>query len=110
MEAHSLYIEELAKFGLVGFASQYLAIGIGVIVMGIAAYKGFAGPLGLIVAFLVASLTEVFTNGWQLHSNYSLLLVLCVAAAAMWLVEGRDGSAPIAPGTTDESARIPVDA
>lgn len=89
MEAASLYIQELTKFGIVGFVTQFAALGIGIAVASIAAYRGLAGPLALMAAFFVASVTELFTDGWQNHSIYSILIVLSVAWASAWLIERR---------------------
>ena len=87
MEAHSLYIQELAKFGIVGFAVQYLAIGIGLVVLAIAAYRGLSGPLAIVAAFFMASVTEIFHDGWQEHSSYGFMVILSVLTAGAWLLE-----------------------
>ena len=51
--AHSLYIDELARWGLVGFVSQFAAIGIGVFIAAGPAGFGYPGPLAVIVTYLI---------------------------------------------------------
>ncbi len=82
MEAHSLYLQELTRYGVLGFTVQFAVIAIGVGITAVAAYRGLAWPLALLSAYYVASLTEVFQDGWLQHSIYSLLILICVIASA----------------------------
>jgi O-antigen ligase len=80
MEAHNLYLQELTRFGIVGLVVQYLPLLLGLGLAVVAAWRGRAWPLAILVSFGVASLTEVFMDGWLMVSAYVLLLVLAVAA------------------------------
>lgn len=82
MEAHSLYLQELTRSGVLGFAVQFAIIVVGIAIVAIAAFRGVAWPLALVTSYYVASLTEVFQDGWLQHSTYSMLLILCVVASA----------------------------
>jgi hypothetical protein len=80
MEAHNLYLQELTRFGIVGLVVQYLPLLLGLGLALVAAWRGRAWPLAVLVSFGVASITEVFMDGWLMVSAYVLLLVLAVAA------------------------------
>jgi len=91
MEAHNLYLQELTRFGVVGLTMQYLPFLLGLVLALIAAWRGRAWPLAVIVSFSVASLTEVFMDGWLMLSTYVLVIVLSVAAT-------RDSAKSVADG------------
>ena len=84
--AHSLYIDELARWGLAGFVTQFAAIGIGVYIAARAAGFGFPGPLAVIVTYLITGVTEP-RNDWIAPSATGFLLILMVLAAASYLQE-----------------------
>ena len=44
------------------------------------AFRGRSWPLAMLVTFAVASITEVFMDGWLMPSTYILLLILAVTA------------------------------
>ena len=46
-----------------------------------AAYRGLAWPLAVLTAYFVASLSEVFQDGWVQYTFYSLLIVLCLTGS-----------------------------
>ena len=92
MEAHSLYLQELTRSGVLGFTFQFVVIALGLGIVSVAAYRGLAWPLALLAAYYVASLTEVFQDGWLQQSTYSLLIIFCVLAAASWLTEHEGSS------------------
>lgn len=83
MEAHSLFIQHLTRFGFVGLVTQYLVIAIAIALMALAAYRGLSWPLALATTYYIASLTEVFQDGWLQHTTYSFVLVLCALAACL---------------------------
>ena len=85
--AHSLYIDELARWGLVGFVSQFAAIGIGALIAARAAGFAYPGPLAVIVTYLITGVTEP-RNNWIAPSATGFLLILMVLAAAAYL-QGR---------------------
>lgn len=84
--AHSLYIDELARWGLAGFITQFAAIGIGVFIAARAAGLGRPGPLAVIVTYLITGITEP-RNSWIAPSATGFLLILMVVAAAAYLSE-----------------------
>lgn len=99
MEAHSLYLQELTRFGIIGFTAQFLFLALGLGLAAVAAYRGLAWPLAILFAYYVASMTEVFQDGWLDHSFYSLLILLSVLASGWWLKRDSPGAGATAPGT-----------
>lgn len=79
--AHSLYIDLLARYGLVGFVLQFGAVVIGVVIACWAAGRGRPGPLGVLVAYVVTGITEP-RNPWIVPSATGFLVILMVVAAA----------------------------
>lgn len=79
--AHNMFVQELAIDGIVGLATQYLVVILGLVIMAIAAFKGFPGPLAIAIAYLVTSQTEVLNDGWTTPSIYILMIALAVIAA-----------------------------
>ena len=84
--AHSLYIDELARWGLAGFVTQFAAIGIGLLIAARAAGFGSPGPLAVIVTYLITGVTEP-RNHWIEPSATGFFLILMVLAAAAYLQE-----------------------
>jgi Lipid A core - O-antigen ligase and related enzymes len=103
--AHSLYIDELARWGLVGFLAQFAAVGIGVYIAARAAGFGFPGPLAVIVTYLITGVTEP-RNDWIAPSATGFLLILMVLAASASL-QKRDPqmTQPDHPECDDGSSR-----
>ena len=89
MDAHSILIQELTKFGVVGFASIYLTIALGAVIALVAAARAWAGPLAVLTAYLVSGFTDVLHDGWMAHSTYSMLVILSVLSAAAHLRASR---------------------
>jgi hypothetical protein len=85
MDAHSIYVQELTKSGVVGFASVFTVIAIGFIVALIAAIRGFSLPLAIITVYLVAGMTDLLNNGWVHFSIPNLLILMSVLGAASYL-------------------------
>jgi O-antigen ligase len=82
--AHNLYIDELARYGLIGFLTQFAAIALGVAIAILAARRGLAGPLAIIAAYLVTGITEP-RNQWMSPSVTGMLLILAVVTAGVSL-------------------------
>jgi len=80
--AHSLYIEELARSGLIGFVAQFVALGIGVFIAARAAGIGYPGPLAVMVAYFVTGITEPRNNWIEPSATWFLLLLMVLAASA----------------------------
>jgi hypothetical protein len=87
--AHNMYIDELARYGIFGFVTQFLALGIGIFILFKAALRGLAGPLALVAAFAVTALTEP-RNDWVHPSVTGFMLILAVAVAGAQLVTPED--------------------
>jgi O-antigen ligase len=79
--AHSLFIDELARYGLLGFVAQFGAIALGVVIAFIAAKRGVAGPLAILTAYLVTGVTEP-RNDWINPSVTGTVVILAVVTAA----------------------------
>jgi hypothetical protein len=86
--AHSLYIDELARYGLLGFVTQFGAIAIGVAIAFLAAKRGFAGPFAILTAYLITGITEP-RNNWINPSVTVTLLILAVVTAGAYLREAK---------------------
>lgn len=84
--AHSLYIEELARSGLVGFISLSIALGIGIWIAAKATGLGYPGPLAVMATYFVTGITEP-RNNWIEPSATGFLLILMVLAASAKLQE-----------------------
>jgi len=98
--AHSLYIDELARYGLLGFITQFGAIAVGFVITFLAAKRGMAGPLAILTAYLVTGVTEP-RNQWISPTVTGTLLILAVVAAGVSLErkkKERDSSFPSVPG------------
>ena len=87
--AHSLYFDELARYGLLGFVTQFAAIAVGVVITFIAAKRGVAGPLAILTAYLVTGVTEP-RNDWINPSVTGMLVILAVITAAAALESKKD--------------------
>lgn len=112
MDAHSMYVQELAKFGVIGFVAMFAVLALGAGVAMSAAIRGWTGPLALLAIYFVAGVTDLLHDGWWAHSMYTMMVILSVLAAGGWLAEKRAGKAQVrnvnAPGRADESAHTPV--
>ncbi len=89
--AHSLYIDELARYGLLGFVTQFGAIAVGVIIAFLAARRGMAGPLAILTAYLVTGVTEP-RNQWISPTVTGTLLILAVVTAGVFLNDKDESS------------------
>jgi hypothetical protein len=95
-----MYIDELARYGLVGLVAQMSAIAIGVLILALAANRGFPGPLAVAVTYLVTAITEP-RNDWIHPSVVTMLLLLLVSLAAASLRRDLHESAPDGNGIRD---------
>jgi hypothetical protein len=82
--AHSLYIDELARYGVLGFVTQFGAIAVGLVIAFMAAKRGMAGPLAIMTAYLVTGVTEP-RNQWISPTVTGTLLILAVVTAGVSL-------------------------
>jgi O-antigen ligase len=82
--AHSLYIDELARYGVLGFVTQFGAIAVGLVIAFMAAKRGMAGPLAIMTAYLVTGVTEP-RNTWISPTVTGTLLIVAVVTAGVSL-------------------------
>jgi len=82
MDAHSLYVQELTEYGIVGAIVQYGAVAVGLALALRSAARGWPGPLAIVVAYLLAGVTNLLHDGWIAHSAYTLLVIAAVLSAA----------------------------
>jgi hypothetical protein len=82
--AHSMYLDLLARYGLIAFLVVMAALGIGLGITIGAGIRGFPGPLALLVAYLITAVTEP-RNDWLHPGAYVLMVVVSVMAAAAYL-------------------------
>jgi O-antigen ligase len=95
--AHSLYLDELARYGILGFAFQFAALAIGMVICARAAGRGGAGPIAVLVTYLVTGITEP-RNGWISPSVSGFLVILMfVTASAELSSRPRTKHSPTAP-------------
>ena len=83
--AHNMFIDELARYGLLGVITQFFALGIGLFILFKSAIRGLAGPLALAAAFAVTAMTEP-RNDWVHPSVTGFMVILAVAVAGAQLV------------------------
>ena len=82
--AHSLYLDILARYGLVTLTVVIVSLGIGMWIALRASLRGLPGPLALITAYLIIGVTEP-RNDW-LHPGMLVLMVITsvmIAGAAI---------------------------
>lgn len=79
--AHSMYLDLLARNGLVAFALVMAALLLGLGITVAAALRGQPGPLALLAAYLVTAVTEP-RNDWLHPGVYILMITICVLAAS----------------------------
>jgi O-antigen ligase len=89
LHAHSLYIDELARYGLAGFLSQFGALAIGVGIAAVVAWRGYPAPLAVLAAYLVTGITEP-RNTWIAPTATGFLVILMVVAASAKLRDSTD--------------------
>ena len=90
--AHSMYLDLLARNGIITFTFVLAALAIGVSVTFLAARQGNPGPLALITAYLIVALTEP-RNDWLHPGTYVLMVVVCVFTAGASVEEDATSAA-----------------
>jgi hypothetical protein len=86
-DAHNILLDELVRFGIIGFVVMIGALLIGLIISFRAAARGFAAGAAVVVAYLVTSMTDI-QNDWIQLYYHSFLILMAVTAAGAW-VEAR---------------------
>lgn len=79
--AHNMYLNDLAREGLLGFGIQYVAVALGVVIAARAAWWGYPGALAVITTYLITGITEP-RNPWIAPSATGFLFILMVVYAS----------------------------
>jgi O-antigen ligase len=101
--AHSLYLDELARYGLTGFAVQFTALAIGVVICVKAAGRGAAGPIAVLVTYFVAGITDP-RNSWISPSVIGFIVILMFVTASAELDSKQNAETLATPLTDLDSA------
>ena len=82
MDAHSLYIEQLTQFGILGslFIGIVLLLSITLTIK--SAWRGHPAPAALLTTYMVAGLTDLLHENLQILSTPILLLILISIASS----------------------------
>lgn len=99
--AHNLYIDMLARYGLIGFLAMMAVLISGSLIAIRAALRGQAGPLAVIVAYLVLAITEP-RNDWIHPGTLVLLIIMSVMWAASVVQGGAEPTAVAQHGEGDQ--------
>ena len=83
VDAHNILLDELVRFGVVGFVAMIGALAMGTVIAFRAASAGFAAGAAVVTAFLVTSMTDI-QNDWLQLYYHNVLIVLAVMAAGQW--------------------------
>jgi O-antigen ligase len=83
-DAHNILLDEMVRFGIVGFLALMAFLAIVVWLSFRAANQGFTLGAAVFATYFVASLTDV-QNGWLDLSYHSFLIVMGALAAGVWL-------------------------
>lgn len=83
-DAHNILLDEVVRFGIVGFLALTAFLAIVVWLSFRAANHGFTLGAAVFATYFVASLTDV-QNGWLDLSYHSFLIVMGALAAGLWL-------------------------
>ena len=84
--AHNMILDELVRFGAVTVVLLIAVLLVGAFVATRAAVAGYPGPLALLCAYGVLTVTEV-RNDWMQPSILVLLVITSVVIASAWLTE-----------------------
>lgn len=95
--AHSLYLDLLARYGLITLVMVVGALTIGVGIAVAAGLRGVPGPLAIMVTYLVTGVTEP-RNDWVHPGTNVLMVVVCVTIAGAAVSQAAPGGAPVERG------------
>ena len=96
--AHDMLLDELVRYGLITLVLLVIVLLLGALLAVVAAVRGYPGPLAVLSAYGVLSLTEG-PNGWMQPSMVLFVFVTSVLIAGAWLSD-RKGEL-IATGARD---------
>jgi hypothetical protein len=83
MDAHSIFVQELAKFGLIGFITQFAMLALAAIICVRAAVIGRPAGLAIVTIYVVAGTTDLLNDGWQSQSMYTLMILLAAMTSIL---------------------------
>jgi O-antigen ligase len=95
--AHNMLLDELVRYGLLTTLLLVAVLLVGAVLPTRAAVRGYSGPLAILCAYGVLTVTEV-RNDWQQPSILVLLVVICVLIANSWLADDQEGA--LSPSTS----------
>ena len=84
MDAHSIYVQQLTRYGIVGGIFAFGTLIVGVVAALVAAVRQWVLPLAVIGSYLAAGVTDFLHDGWQLLSTHVVMLVTAVLGATAW--------------------------
>ncbi len=87
MDAHSIYIQELTKFGIIGFLAQFAMLAVAIAICLKAALRGRPEGLAIVSIYVIFGVTEVLNDGWQDQSMYTIMIILAAVAST---IQSRD--------------------
>ena len=88
LDAHNIFVDEFSRNGLLGLMGLLLVIGLSLWLMLKTANHGFAGPLAVMVTYLVASSSDIHADG--LHMSFIVVMTLLATACAGTYVTEKD--------------------
>ena len=80
LDAHNIFVDEFSRNGLLGLTGLLLVSGLSLWLMLKTANRGFAGPLAVMVTYLVASSSDIHAD--LIHMSFIVVLVLIATACA----------------------------
>lgn len=87
-DAHNILLDEVVRFGMVGFLAMATFLAWVAWLSFRAANRGFTLGAAVFATYIVASMTDV-QNSWMELSYHSFLIVMGALAAGVWLNERR---------------------
>ena len=87
--AHNMLLDELVRYGLLTTLLLVAVLLVGAVLPIRAAARGYPGPLAILCAYGVLTVTEV-RNNWQQPSILVLLVITCVLIANSWLADHQE--------------------
>lgn len=83
MDAHSIFLQELVKFGLIGFTAQFAMFALAALICVQAALRGRPVGLAIMTIYAVAGATDLLNDGWQSQSMYTLMILLAATTSTL---------------------------
>ena len=84
MDAHSIYVQQLTRYGIAGSFLIFGTLLVGVIAALLAAIRRWVLPLAVIASYLAAGVTDLLHDGWQLLSTHVVMIITAVLGSTDW--------------------------